>query len=319
MHWRLGIVCIAAACSRDFSFISQSQDAGADTEAAADAGGCVAPQDCVEVPAGWTGPYAVGTFGNSQAPPTCSGAFAASVFSLGSEPRSDASCGCECDSPIFAECSPVKVGSSSLSDCGLISGGSLLQISPGACVEVPVPASGRYINIAAATYSAQSCNPIPTVSIPPPRFATITVGCAAPQPAACGTAGTCLKPLDPPFDALCISRDGDRECPDGFSERRLVHATLEHDLACTECRCEAPEGTCTGDVVLTNADAPRGCDETVSTVYERVAPGACGEVLHTERRLAFWEPTAAGSCEPVGGELRGSVRPLDPVTLCCQP
>ena len=133
----------------------------------------------------------------------------------------------------------------------------------------------------------------------------------------------CVPAPDPSMVgfSLCIYREGDRECPAAWPNRRVFHETFDDSPVCTHCECSDPVGgRCSGRVSVYQDGA---CSSSVfeNIFMTSVDPARCidmsaGIALGSKKMSdVTYEP---GSCTPSGGEPLGEPVPLEPSTFCCR-
>ena len=134
--------------------------------------------------------------------------------------------------------------------------------------------------------------------------------CGGAPPAGTCSAGICaVKPSEPFGPAVCIHKDGDEACPDGFPARTLVYGDFTDTRSCAACTCAAPSGIACP--INTYAGA---CGNMGITLDQG---GVCdNDNYYSIARLG---PAAGGSCPPSGGEPSGGLEPISPITVCCAP
>lgn len=159
----------------------------------------------------------------------------------------------------------------------------------------------------------------------------VTWGFAAYGCAGRTNGGTCEDPGDicapaPPSAAsgfsICVSRQGDDaliQCPRGYPARNVFYPAGDDDRACAPCECGPPEGGSCSSLVSVYADG--ACSVPVGTVAASSSGPVCVSIPADSSlgsKQASPPVYTPGTCQPSGGEQTGSVKPIDPITFCCQ-
>jgi hypothetical protein len=187
-------------------------------------------------------------------------------------------------------------------------------IQPDQCI--PLPASLPFDSYRAAPpeVAAASC---PASGGEPtglaPRFRAEGLVCTRPPGEdGCGAGEACApREIDGPFErGVCVYREGDRRCPQGFDERRVFARDMDDRRGCTRCTCDVSGVSCTATTTLFDDD---DCRRSAATVPhdERcmVAPSVAALRV---------EVAGTGSCQPRGGMPTGEVVEGDgKITVCC--
>lgn len=150
----------------------------------------------------------------------------------------------------------------------------------------------------------------------PPAFAASAVVCATALATGCDPGQVCVAKAGSSF-AACIYQDGDvAACPRGYGQRTVVYQGLDDTRACSACACDASSATCSGTTNLYSNSACFGGPDGV-VVH---GSGLCVPFSTQKSQVAFEyvpDPGPQGSCVASGGQVTGTVDPLDPVTVCC--
>jgi hypothetical protein len=182
-------------------------------------------------------------------------------------------------------------------------------LQEGACTPISTFTAYR---ATAGTFSANgsTCQPQPSVNVPPATWATSVVACEVSNPDSCSVNGSCLPDTEAP---LCVWVEGDVDCPAGPYEVQVVHhQDVDDQRECSECSCGTPEGTCGGSVVLQT----NGCGIQFLAAGSVTVGDGCTDVNNGANR-AKYNPTNDGACPASGGEASGQAAPAGPVTFCC--
>ncbi|WP_437734709.1 hypothetical protein [Sorangium sp. So ce1335] len=267
---------------------------------------------CVAVPEGWEGPgilYA----GPDAADVDCPAGFPMRVDVGGRGPLDEpATCSpCECGAPTVA-CEAPRATVYRGEACD------------GSSATLSVPVDGCFVveGIDPGSYRAQAPD-VDTArceasggeaTLPPPRFATEGLVCAPRADTGGCAAGEACAPrdIDAPFEpGVCIWREGERRCPDGFDERHEFASSVDDDRGCTRCTCDADGVGCAATLTFFQRD---GCERPIATAS---FDGACAEDIPAAASLSL-EVTPTGDCQPRGGAPTGEIEEGDDkITVCC--
>ncbi|WP_437590548.1 hypothetical protein [Sorangium sp. So ce1000] len=272
---------------------------------------------CVAVPDGWQGPGVL-VAGPAAADVACPDGFPERVDVGGRDPLDEpATCTpCTCGAPTVT-CEEPAITLYGQDACR------------GLAVQLPIPAdrctdTDAVSNLRPDSYRGEAPNVDSArcaasggvATVPPPRFGTEGLVCAAP-PGAGGCAGgeACApREIDAPFEpGVCVWREGERRCPPEFTERHVFASSMVDDRGCTECTCDARGVRCAATMTLfEGAD----CATPIGTVP---FDGACVEQIPSAATVSV-EVTGTGSCQPRGGAPTGEVQEGDDrITVCCTP
>lgn len=135
----------------------------------------------------------------------------------------------------------------------------------------------------------------------------------------------CVPTAAPPPEGFsqCIYREGDHECPQVYSEKRLFFNDVTDTRSCAPCACGAPTGSvCSATVplyqdVMCSAFVTELNPDSLGPTCINLTPPPQGQALlgKSVTDITF-QP---GSCPPSGGEPVGSADLMGPSTFCCQP
>jgi len=116
----------------------------------------------------------------------------------------------------------------------------------------------------------------------------------------------------------CIFRPSVFSCPDErYTERTIIYRDLSDTRNCSDCSCGDPTGaTCSATMELwTEPD----CTGELAQIPSDQSCTATGLSSNTKSyRLQISGPND-GECSPNGGEPGGTVEPIEPMTVCCEP
>lgn len=286
-----------------------SEEAGADFDRAvtADAplvpGTCPGTARCVVVPEGWV--LASLTPG---ARPGCSEGYESPEDLVVA--TDGVGCTCKCTETTPGSCAAAGA-TTTFRDypafgCNASTATYTLSILDGGCGNMVLPTTPA-VRVPTPPSSPPTCAPD---SGPTPLRNGQT--CAA-RGASCNDGGMCAGALSDP-QRLCIKRDGDVECPDGFEKKYSVGASTGSDTRkCGTCTC-TPGNQCGAPVLDLFADA--GCSGGTLQVP---ATGSCtatdGGVSYASYRYSGKAPGCQPSASPL---LDGGLTIEAPRTLCCE-
>jgi hypothetical protein len=245
---------------------------------------------------------------------------------------------CACDPPQGGCDLPSAMTASNLS-CG-VSGGALTTFDPpaawdGGCSTVnAIPASklcgggpcAKSLTIASLTLHEQGCgvSNSPAADITQPTWTTAARSCvgSAQYQGGCGLSEMCAPiPHEDGFK-LCFSREGDQECPVGWTDKHTFYKGIADTRACSACSCGAPVGsTCSAQV---SAYGNTGCMPSgffASVTMTNIKDG-CVDIAPGMGLLSKGATPPAytpGVCQALGGEPSGEAVPTIPSTFCCLP
>jgi hypothetical protein len=164
-----------------------------------------------------------------------------------------------------------------------------------------------------------------TVPLPPPSWGLFAIACEGTPSIPCPTCGdpalTCV-PAAPAGFRQCVHTKGDVVCPtEGYTERFLFYGEFKDERNCSDCACGPVQGstcTATGGVYRDGT-----CSLSFLLLPLSSTGPSCTDLQPPGQALgskAVMDVTYhAGTCEPSGGELSGSVEPTSPTTFCCLP
>jgi hypothetical protein len=171
-------------------------------------------------------------------------------------------------------------------------------------------------------------NPIPAAKPPVPTWGAFGMTCELSDELLLGTCGDgalkCAPKAEqvlPPNFWQCVLALGDWGCdgPD-YTERYMMHDKFEDYRSCTDCGCSPPEGgVCEGlaavykDSMCSVLADGKMIDSTMSYCADLMEGIALGSKEVTG--LTYFP----GACQPTGGELTGTIKLVDPKTVCCLP
>ncbi len=126
--------------------------------------------------------------------------------------------------------------------------------------------------------------------------------------------------------ALCIFRDGDRDCPPDsiWTERHVFYEGVQDDRQCSACACGAPTGSlCKAQLAIYDGSDMTCSGPPFAQIPITSAAPACLDITLPGQSLGGKSASAVtyvpGTCPAVGGDASGSALPIGPSTLCCRP
>lgn len=271
-------------------------------------------QACVDtctpaVPGGWTGPlYVI----DATDPVDCPAGFPQQNLGFRGLSADAAVCGCSCDETA-GDCH-VSFGLSLAPGCGgpIVSG----TLEDGSCYDYYNPVGANVRMSAQLAGEPASCTTtLGLDTIPEASWETASTLCAIPMRGGdCGADDCVAESPDGFATQLCISSDGDIDCPGGeWTSRTVVYRGLEDTRACQGCTCDGPT-SCEGHAFAysdtTCGDAPQEVEFDGCTSIEAPPGYSVGATIENGSCQASTaaEVTAVGQANPTG-----------PLTLCCAP
>ncbi len=268
--------------------------------------GCNGQEVCApQLPSGWFGPFAVARQQGAFAEPTCPAGWSNDpAFSANQKLQPGPSCSCTCGGS--ASCSGkievtafAETGSCTTPCIGPFTLDSSCQFLPSGC--------GSRIQIQAATID-NNCDPLST-SVPAPKWDFKLTSCGSSGGDQCIDGGLCFPRVDPPFNRICIAKQGDVPCSEpGYSNKELGHKNYSDTRKCTgKCKCDVfdpgtvnvhPQGGCTTPAAKIKATQGVQCQPGVDTGPLNFTMGAC-------------------NCTPSGLGTTGAATATNPITYCC--
>ncbi|WP_438007794.1 hypothetical protein WME89_03090 [Sorangium sp. So ce321] len=267
---------------------------------------------CVAVPENWQGPGVLYA-GPAAADVACPEGFPTRVDVGGRDLLDEpATCSaCSCASPT-AECGRPEVTVYRGDSCDGLN--VTLDVPTDECFSIQGIDPGSYSGEAPDADAARCAPSGGEATVPPPRFGTEGLVCApGPDSGGCAAGEACApREVDAPFEqGVCVWREGERRCPQGFDERHVFASSVVDDRGCTRCTCDADGVRCAATLTFFREAGCEGPIESVSF------DGSCAEDAPSAISLSA-EVTATGSCQPRGGAPTGEVAAGDDrITVCC--
>ena len=289
--------------------------------------------ECVPVPpfGGWE-PAALLWFGPWIEAPDCPADRAPIMAYEGFADPADLECPeCRC-APPSGECelSSTLTAHTTVTCTGMALDFSAPEPWNGACTNLnPVPAAfnPKSVRVEAMTLTESGCAPI---TPPPPRsdstdWKTFARACRGAWTPCVAPGMFCVPepPPPPPGFSQCLYRAGDElECPPAYPNRHNFYNDLDDQRSCTACACAPPEGSqCSTMVALYEVancldDNPAAAGTVGVNLTAQCLP--LGDSTALVSKNASDPLYAPGSCEPLGGEVAGTVKLKGASTFCCQ-
>lgn len=284
-----------------------------DTPTATDGPGLCSGTCAAVVPDNWTGPVKAG--GNVV---DCNGGFAdpAGAFFVDFDPG-EKSCTCDCQ-PVDAACSEtVEVQVWGEGGC-LGDPDFTVNIGTTACTPIdgPFPAelndggaaselSMDFFTIGPVAVDSGTCDGV--ASFNEGGFADSVQLCApTAEPSMCEDGGPCIADNTD----VCVWREGEHDCPDGYPEAILGFSGSDDQRECGACDCGTPEGICDSSMTLQT----EACGDVVTATN-----ADCEMTGNADIAAGTYDPGPATiTCGGTGtAPLTGDVEPSGPTTICC--
>jgi hypothetical protein len=289
---------------------------GADTTT----GGPTCPEThtCIAVPDEWTGPVLLRESEDPKAKVECPKTYPDDAVAGGADLEADAAeCGCSCGDAAGSTCALSTTLHHWGTDptCSVGTPAESFNVFTTICNPLgEVIPSDSYFQVEPVLVEGGACAPEATLDVPPPIFGRTGTTCGgAEMLEGCEDSEVCAPRAED--ESLCIWREGDEDCPEGFEGRReLYHQSLDDQRGCNECTCGEPVGLCDNASITMFVNV---CNPPVSGNI--VASGECypGSTLQGTQSVIFdvGDPNAfcvAGAAVPTG-----EATPIEPITVCC--
>ena len=293
---------------------------------------CDGPNICVPAtPAQWEGPFAVARQDAAQPAYACSAPFDTEAGTLFDDLQGGShQCSCDCGDPVGAACGN-QVTLERYGNTSLCLGNPLetFPVSVVTVMGVPVNPCNNNLDTAASQgfrfdpleVEGGSCTAMPTETIDTAQFDLRVTLCGTQPVAAAGCDDGELCTARPPTDVdtqVCVARDGEHACPDGYPLSDTVYREFDDTRSCSTCSCGAPTGDCTGyNVVLFAENACSGLG--TATIVPNTCEQSSNQPTQSGRLSAVptLENAECAPAQPQPAEL-GGLSPQGPVTVCCR-
>ncbi len=272
---------------------------------------------CTEVaPPGWSGPVAF-YYGDPLMVPECDPIWPSSSTPGGGDLIEDpASCACSCETPQGSTCTlpPVTIHTDAACLAPII---VVNNAGDGVCaglVNSTIVAGG--IIAAPPSPSGGSCTPQADPNIPPAHWQFGGLICeGAPLGKGCDSGQVCApKPAAPLSPGLCVYKSGTEDCPAGmYAFPTALYDSIQDGRSCSECTCDAPvKVDCSG---VTTMFGDMACANEVNAFDH---DGMCHVGAFSFKSYKYVQTgPSGGHCDPVGGDLKGTVSAGNALTVCC--
>lgn len=264
-------------------------------------------EECVDtcapgVPEGWSGPFYIV---DATTPVECPTGFARQDLGFRGLSALPPTCACNC-LPEGGNCS-IGFELSITSTCfGPLVTGSLQDET---CIAYG--AAGQDVRmLAQLAGSPVSCAPDVSMNVAEATWESASTFCAAPARGGDCGADECIAQSPEGYSTqLCVSGDGDVDCPAGdWDTRTVVYRSFEDQRACDGCTCSGPSACEAQASAYDNG----GCGGTP----QPVGFNDCTDISVSG---SYWVGAAIdnGTCEASTVTAAGQAIPSDAVTLCC--
>jgi hypothetical protein len=185
-------------------------------------------------------------------------------------------------------------------------------------------AAGSKLQIDPAPFTAGSCTPAPTQTLPPVQYAGEGEICNATSTssAACANGGVCAPAAKGSFD-LCIVASGAQACPAGFPNAHQVSTGVTDSRACTACTCGTDTASCTNALhsIFTEAGCGSGgisipANDMCNDVPLPMSAGSDGGTPFVA--IEYTAQVQNEMCPPSSVTPTGSVVLASVHTVCCE-
>jgi hypothetical protein len=302
---------------------SGSEGTTADPDTGSDTGVTNCPSSthrCVAEPEeGWQGPVRSASSAADEAV-ACGGAYPESTAVAFADITAPASaCDCSCEAPVGTTCAnTVTLHFHGDSDACSSATPTNITLFEGICnsLQFPFPSNSHWLADPVEA-SGGACEPLGATATAEASFGTRVTACGGAElGSGCANGRVCAPRASSENDeGLCVWREGEHGCPNGYPERSVLFSEIEDTRDCSQCVCSPPVGLCNAATV--QLWGGNTCQTLLAGVF--TADGECaagnGNGVVTARYLPG-EPTAF--CTPSGGEPQGDAVGTGPITLCCE-
>ena len=256
---------------------------------------------CVaQVPSGWQGPFYVADAANPIDCPNGYNAIDVAYTGLVAPP---AECGCSCtETPATCEVDFLL----SIFSCPA---GLQRNLASGQCESHNTLGADVHIR-ASLGGSPVGCTANAAQTVPPATWGSTSTLCAAPASGGdCGGDRCTATPPEGVSTRLCISKEGETDCPGaGYEERTVMHRSFEDQRSCQGCNCSGPP-TCTGQAFVHDNASCSG-DGQLLEFDVCVDANVSGD-------YGISAMLDGGSCTSTQAAPAGQATPTGAVTICC--
>jgi hypothetical protein len=266
---------------------------------------------CYSKPEGWFGPVELKQ-AMGETPPSCDSAAEFSAFSGLS--ATAASCECTCGEadvtcPSQATLRAFEPGNGA---CGTTAPRWTATVTAG-CNDTPdVESDEARLNISVSQPSDlpdDACTASESTMIPGATWNQSWTGCSADASSSdCELCGDHIA-------GLCIWTQGDVSCDlPGFSERTLLHESVNDTRGCSACTCGEPQGFCRASATIRSGFGTCGLANQGS--IDSGGPNCQTFDFARSADVDFYDTF---TCAPADVTAEGDATPSEPVTVCCAP
>ncbi len=255
------------------------------------------------VPGGWNGPFYIVDAANLI---DCPQGFARQDLGFAGLSAEASTCACQCvagagDCRVDFELSITSTCFGPLVDDTLQDGTCRGYNAGGANVRMVAEQAG----------SPTSCTPDVNIATPEATWASASTFCAAPARGGdCGSDQCIAQSPDGYATQLCISSDGDTQCPgDAWSSRTLVYRGFDDQRTCQGCTCSGPTA-CVAQAYAYDDNGSCGGSA------QEVPFNSCTNIS-VSGGYSVGATVDNGSCQASAVMPSGEATPIEPVTLCC--
>jgi hypothetical protein len=269
---------------------------------------------CAPDAAGWEGPFLV-IEGPADATKPCPGDYAQSLPMSWFDTPESASPTCECSCSVNSE-ADVSAEVQLFSEKGCMGEPCTIRsLNQNTCATAPKVLDCDPKAESWRALAVGACEPQPP-QLPPWKWALKAQVCApsVPVDGACGSGGKCL-PFAPTGGAICVSREGEATCPEGYDDRRRRFQEADDQRVCGSCFCQPEQA-----VQTLRFYGVSTCGTETQFVD---VPSVCGNNPALEMgnfmKLTSKISETPVPCSAPPAPIVGSVKPQGMVTVCCMP
>jgi hypothetical protein len=225
----------------------------------------------------------------------------------------NATCACHCEAKGGACPASYPLVAFTDDKCTTPNGTSFVPTT--ACAPFGVPPAYFQIDEPAPSV-APSCEAKVTPHVPEFAWAGVATMCGTKDKGGtCAGGGTCVRRAAAPA-AICVRRDGIRECPTGWPDREVVYRGADDSRGCSDCKCGLTAARCPSNVSLYG---DKNCGQLTKNVPSKTCVGSSG-VYAIDIGPTQGDQLPEASCGvAIAPEAKGEVAGTNPETVCCAP
>jgi len=158
-----------------------------------------------------------------------------------------------------------------------------------------------------------TCEAQEVSTVPPVQWTSAATMCAAPARGGdCGEERCTAEPPEGLESSLCISRDGENECPGGdYTQRSVYYRSNEDTRTCSACTCDGA-ASCGGELRTFN---DFGCPAGGGTGFPL---NSCEQMpVSADYSVGASVTGNAANCSAADVTSMGEATPTGAVTVCC--